>query len=256
MMRPAIVSLLLVGVALGLIAAAAGHGTATASPRVTVLCAAGLAPMMEELKTVFEQHNNCSVDITYKGSAELVALHQIQQAGDVLIAADTDYHLPLVEKGLCKEPVMIGLQFPCLIVSKKIAADITPEALRSNDYRTSIPKRDHAAIGRVVAAIVGNDTYDAYLNSATVSRETVSQVASDVDQQIADVGIAWNTTSVAFNRTRTVVVASWKDARSTIGASLLSSATDKASASAFIDFLAGPLGEPIIEKFGYVEHTR
>ena len=256
MMRPAIVSLLLAGVAIGLIAAAAGGGVDKSAPRITVLCAAGLTPMMEELKTAFEQHNNCIVDITYKGSAELVALHQIQQTGDVLIAADTDYHAPLVEKGLCDAPVTVGFQFPCLIVSKNITADITPEDLQSNQYRTSIPKRAHAAVGRAVAAIVGNNTYDAYTDSATVSRETVSQVASDVDQQIADVGIAWNTTSAAFNRTRTVTVASWKDARSTIGASLLTSATEKTAAAAFIDFLGGSLGKPIVKKFGYVEETR
>ena len=234
----------------------AGRGAADDSPRVTVLCAAGLAPMMEELKTVFEQHNQCIVDITYKGSAELVALHQIQKAGDVLIAADTDYHLPLVENGLCDPPVTIGFQFPCLIANTEIVADVTPEVLRTNQYRTSIPKRDHAAIGRAVAAIVGNDTYDAYIDSATVSRETVSQVASDVDQQIADVGVAWNTTAAAFNRTRTIVVASWKDARSTIGASLLSSSTEKKAAVAFIDFLGSSIAKPIVEKFGYVEHAR
>jgi len=263
MIRATVTSLILVAVALVLIYRAADPSSPVkaqadqSAATLTVLCAAGLSPVMSELTREFEtapsSAGEVKVDVSYKGSAQLIALHRIAQSGDLLIAADTFYHRSLIDQGLCSPTVIIAQQTPCLI----IAADATEpasldEALTSGGFRTSIPKCDHAAIGRLVASIEGDDKYEAFAGQATVTRETVSQVASDVDQGIADIGIAWNTTALQFDNTKSWNVQTWQRHRSSIGVSVLSSSANVGAAGAFEKFLVGDVAKSILKQHGYV----
>lgn len=233
---------------------------ATRPPEVTVLCAASLAPAMDDIKRAFEADHHATVRVNYQGSAQLVSLFRISAVGDVLIAADQQYHQPLIDDGLCEPPQTIGFQTPCLVGR----ANATPSQLtltqgdaidRLMEGRSSIPKPDHAAIGRRIANQIGTDRYDDLLARATVSRETVSQVATDVDQGFADWGIAWNTSSRQFNNVRRIEVKEWVAAGSQIGVSRLRSARRRdgnvdSFADALVGFIAGPRGQAILQRHG------
>jgi len=170
----------------------------------------------------------------------------------LLIAADTFYHQTLVDQGLCDPAVIVAHQTPCLIIVDAAAEpESLEEALTSDKLRTSIPKRNHAAIGRLVASILGAERYDAWARQATVTRETVSQVAGDVDQGIADVGIAWNTTAQQFGNTKSWNVEAWQQHRSSIGVSLLSSSMNVDAANAFEKFLVSAAAKLILQEHGY-----
>ncbi len=263
MIRPAVTSLILVAVAVALIYRAgappsAGNGNSNGSPStITVLCAAGLSPVMGELTDVFEstaaEDSSIKIDVSYKGSAQLVALHRVAQSGDLLAAADTFYHQPLIDSGLCSPADIVAYQTPCLIVATDAAATGSiDETLLSGKFRTSIPKRGHAAIGRLVASIEGTEKYNSFSRLATVTRETVSQVAGDVDQGVVDIGIAWNTTSLQFENTKSLTVDAWQGYRSSIGVSVLSSSKNVAAAEAFKEFLGGQRAKGILKKHGYL----
>ncbi len=256
MIRWVVTSLILVAVA-GALIYRAGGASLTAKPvpglppaRIRLLCAAGLAPVMAELVGAFE--SNVKVDVSYKGSAQLVAEHRIAQSGDILIAADTFYHQSLIDRGLCSPAVTVAYQTPCLIIADRIAKIESPQkALTSGKFRTSIPKRDHAAIGRLVASIEGAERYDAFARQATVTRETVSQVAGDVDQGIVDIGIGWNTTALQFENAQSSEVQSWQQHRSSIGISILSSTENEDAARKFEQFLVGKVASSIWRQHGY-----
>ena len=125
MIRATVTSLILVAVALVLIYRAADPSSPVkaqadqSAATLTVLCAAGLSPVMSELTREFEtapsSAGEVKVDVSYKGSAQLIALHRIAQSGDLLIAADTFYHQSLIDQGLCSPTVIIAQQTPCLI---------------------------------------------------------------------------------------------------------------------------------------------
>ena len=260
MIRPAVTSLILVAVAVALIfrAGAAPSAPTTiphqSSQTITVLCAAGLSPVMAELTGAFESAPECEVrvDVSYKGSAQLIALHRIAQSGDLLIAADTFYHQTLIDQGLCSPAVVIANQTPCLIISDAATPPRSlDDALTSGKFRTSIPKSNHAAIGRLVASIEGPQRYEAFTQQSTVSRETVSQVVSDIDQGIADVGIGWNTSALQFANTKSWDVEAWQPHRSSIGVSILSSSQNEAAAKTFEEFLLGESAKHILKKHGY-----
>ena len=250
MMRWAVTSLVLVAVA-GALIYRAGASSTPAKPdfgqspaKISLLCAAGLAPVMTELVAAFE--SNVKVDVSYKGSAQLVALHRIAKSGDLLIAADIFYHQALIDQGLCSPAVTVAYQTPCLIIADAIAdLESSHHALTSGKFRTSIPKRDHAAIGRLVASIEGDQRYDAFASLATVTRETVSQVAGDVDQGIVDVGICWNTTARQFENTKSWDVEHWQQHRSSIGISILSSVNNRDAARKFEQFMVGDVAKSI-----------
>jgi molybdate transport system substrate-binding protein len=262
MIRAVVSSLVLMSVAVALIyragvsSSAANSGSNRSPASITVLCAAGLAPVMADLTHAFETASSprfdIKVDVSYKGSAQLVALQRVAQSGDLLIAADTFYHQTLVDQGLCSPAVAIAHQTPCLIIAGSVAAPRSlEEALTSGKFRTSVPKRDHAAIGRLVASIEGDQRYDRFAREATVTRETVSQVASDVDQGIADIGIAWNTTALQFENAKPWIVDAWQQHRSSIGVSVLSSVKNVEAAQAFERFMTGDVAKSILEQHGY-----
>ena len=263
MIRATVTSLILVAVALALIFRAANPLSPAkvradqSAAALTVLCAAGLSPVMTELTQAFETASsprfNVKVDVSYKGSAQLIALHRIAQSGDLLIAADTFYHQSLIDQGLCSPAVIIAQQTPCLIIAAAASEPASlVEALTSGKFRTSIPKPDHAAIGRLVASIEGADRYNTFAQQATVTRETVSQVAGDVDQGIAEIGMGWSTTALQFENTKSWNVEAWQQHRSSIGVSVLASSTNVDAAQAFEGFMVGDVAKSILKQHGYI----
>lgn len=246
---------------------------------VTVLCAPSLAGPMEELKRLFVQciasggtfagEDTIAVEITYRGSAELLPLYQISGLGDVLVAADVFYHDAFESEDLCDDPVLLGQQIPCLIYTDLSEHDALSTlagttAIGNNDQisdgdhlgtantiTTSIPKMEHAAIGRQVASIVGQGNYQRIASNAKVTRETVSQVAADVSNQFVDAGIAWTTTAKQFSNLNTVIPSGWEAHHSTVGASVMSACRHRDAALRFRDFLASPTGQEVFARYGF-----
>ena len=222
--------------------------------RITVLCAAGLSNVMEELRDAFESTSPIEIDFSFKGSAQLVAFYRIGGSGDLLIAADVAYHRDLVDERLCDPPIVIGEQFPCLITDRNTPRpESLTAALLSEKFRTSIPMHHQAAIGRRVAQIVGIDQYQAFSEAAFVTRENVTQVATDVDQGITDVGVVWSATAISFFNLTTHRYEKLTRARSEIGVSILSSTKHRPAASAFAKFLTQSSAKLILEAHGYAE---
>ncbi len=225
---------------------------------VVVLCAASLAGPVTELQEAFQSSklnaDGLSIDVLYRGSPELLALHRISGVGDLLIAADVHYHRVFVETEICDAPMPLGKQFPCLIftsVSEKDALSI----LNHGGVTTSLPKPQHAAIGRAVAKIVGAQTYQRMLQNARVSRETVTQVATDVSNGVVDVGCAWTTTPRQFSNLKNVVPPHWDQYESQVGVSVFYASQKRAAANAFRKFCASPAGQNIFADHGFSAPT-
>ena len=223
---------------------------------IVVLCAPSLAGPMEELKQIFNQSDNNAAGIrvenTYRGSAELLAMYEISQIGDVLIAADVDYHDEFIAAQFCDAPQSLGRQYPCLVFTN-VSSEDALSVLSDKDSKVTIavPKPRHAAIGRRVASILGGKEYQLLVDHAKVSRETVSQVAADVSSGIVDVGIAWSTSSQQFGNLKNVVPAGWPDHSSQIGASVLLNSPRLEAAETFVDFLASPVAQKVFLKHGF-----
>ncbi|MDB4766200.1 substrate-binding domain-containing protein [bacterium] len=256
MIRYVMVSLMAIVISLGMIGLS--RNLTGRHDSLVVLCAPSLAGPMEELKEAFvnsqrDSGSEVSIDIMYRGSAELLALYRMSHIGDVLVAADAVYHQPFVEAEVCDVPVTLGRQFPCLIytqISKREALAILSGEV-SPSISTSIPKPEHAAIGRAVAEIVGHDKYRDLILRAKVTRETVTQVAADVSSGIVDVGIAWTTTPRQFGNLKSVVVAGWEKHSSQIGASVFLESKNLSTANRFRDFLRSPEGRKVFREYQF-----
>ena len=261
MFRYALISCLLVVISLGIIGLS--RNAIRGSDSLIVLCAPSLSGPMEELRAAFiksqsdpgesSDTSEVSIDILYRGSAELFALYQMSQRGDVLVAADVDYHRAFVDAKICDEPVTLGQQFPCLIytkISQRQAVSSLSEEV-SPLLSMSIPKPENAAIGRAVSELMGEANYRDLISRAKVSRETVTQVAADVSSGIVDVGIAWTTTRGQFENLKSVVVADWKEHPSRVGASVFIEGRHTVIANRFRDFMQSAAGQKILKKYQF-----
>lgn len=228
---------------------------------IVVLCAPSLAGPMEELKQTFNQSDDnlhkIRIENTYRGSAELLAMYEISQIGDVLIAADVNYHNEFIAAEFCDATQTLAKQFPCLIFNS-VSNEDALSILGGEDsvITTSVPKPKHAAIGRMAASILGGKQYELLLDRAKVSRETVSQVAADVSNGIVDVGIAWNTSCKQFSNLKCVIPSGWSDHSSQIGASVLLSSPRLEDAEAFVDFLRTSQAQAVFQKHGFTSSER
>ena len=232
------------------------RGSANRDSTIVVLCAPSLAGPLEDLKQVFNQSGNnfakIRVENTYRGSAELLAMYRISQIGDVLIAADVDYHDQFVAAEFCNGTEPLVEQFPCLIFTKVSDEDaLSVLSNPTSKITMSVPKPKHAAIGRRVASILGDKKYEMIVDRAKVSRETVAQVAADVSSGVVDVGIAWNTSWEQFSNLKHVVPLGWSDHASQIGASVLLNSPRLKGAKTFVDFLTSAKAEKIFLKHGF-----
>jgi len=129
------------------------RNSANRNSTIVVLCAPSLSGPMEELRDIFNRSDGNSeamrVENTYRGSAELLAMYQISRIGEVLIAADVGYHDDFKAAGYCESTQALGQQFPCLIYRNVSQAEALSILRGQNStITTSIPKPNHAAIGR------------------------------------------------------------------------------------------------------------
>ena len=94
MFRLGIVSFLAVVVSLGIIVLS--RNSMLGRESLVVLCAPSLSGPMEKLKEALANsqggESQISIEIMYRGSAELLAMYRMSHIGDVLMAADVDYH--------------------------------------------------------------------------------------------------------------------------------------------------------------------
>ncbi len=91
-------------------------GAMPAATRLSVYCAAGLKPAVEQLAKQYQDESHVEIDLRYGGSGELLSSFAISHVGDVFVAADSKYIDDAEKKGLGAERFAFAEQQPVLAV--------------------------------------------------------------------------------------------------------------------------------------------
>jgi molybdate transport system substrate-binding protein len=229
---------------------------------VHVAAAADLRFALDELIAAWSaEHPGTDVEPTYGSSGTFFA--QISEGApfDLYFSADATYPRQLETAGLAT-PGSTRLYAIGQIVVWVPASSALDVAHRGLDALTdpavekvAIANPEHAPYGRAaVAAMKAAGVYDA-VEPKLVLGENVSQAAQFVQSGSADIGVIALSLAIAptmrdMGRYAVVPIDSYP--RIEQGAVVLGSAADPGAAAAFLDFVLGPDGRAVLDRYGFL----
>jgi molybdate transport system substrate-binding protein len=264
-----LVGTLLVGLVGGCVTAGSpGSASTDASPgsvpgtTLTVAAAADLRYAMDEIAAAYhEAHPDTAVSVTYGSSGNFYSQITNGAPFDVFLSADADYPRRLEQAGLA-DPGSTRLYAVGRIVvwvPRGSPLDVEEQGLRVlTDPRVrnvSIANPEHAPYGRAaVAAMKSAGVYDAVAGKLVLG-ENVSQAAQFVDTGAADAGIIALSLALApplAGRGTFALVPVDLYPPIEQGAVVLRRAADRSAAAGFLDFVLGPGGRAILDRYGFL----
>lgn len=262
--RRAAVSAVTLAVALAACAPASGREEPTPGPaaRVRVAAAADLRFALDEVLVAFGGANaEVTVEVTYGSSGNLYAQVANGAPFDVFFSADAEYPRQLEVAGLAEpgttRPYAVGQIVTWVPASS--ALDVEGRGLRlliDPSVRTvAIANPEHAPYGRAAAAAMRSAGIYEAVEPKLVLGENVSQAAQFVESGNADVGVIALSLALATtlrDKGRFTIVPIDSYPRLEQGAVVLGSAADQEAAAAFLDFVLGPEGRSVLDRYGFL----
>jgi molybdate transport system substrate-binding protein len=227
------------------------------TPSLTVAAAADLRYAFEDISEAFEQDCNCKVVLTFGSSGQFAT--QIEQGlpVDVFASANTSYVDDLAQKGLILEGSKQLYAIGRIVLATPAGSTIDPvslEVLRDPAIkRIAIANPDHAPYGVAAKeALLSSGLWDE-LQPKLVLGENASQTTEFVESGDADAGII--PLSLAIQREdsfRYALIDEGLHNRLEQAAAVVARSGEPELARRFIEFVNGPTGRPIMQRYGFV----
>ncbi len=245
--------------------APAVDGDAGGSPNVQaplrVAAASDLRFAMDELVVAWVARNPAApIDVIYGSSGSFFA--QISQGApfDAFFSADAGYPRELERAGLAEpgSTRVYGIGRIVTWVPAPSAADIETRGLAAladpSVGTVAIANPDHAPYGRAAIAALSSAGVLEAVQPKLVIGESVSQAAQFVETGAADAGIIALSLALApalVDRGRYAVVPPDLYPRLEQGAVVPLAAAQPEAARAFLDFVLGPEGRAVLDRYGF-----
>lgn len=242
----------------------AGAGSPVAVSRhVAVAAASDLRFALDELVAAWRSSEpDTEVEPVYGSSGNLLA--QITQGApfDVFFSADADYPRRLEQAGLAEKASTRLYAIGQIVVWVPADSDLDVEtrgieALTDPSVeRVAIANPEHAPYGRAAVAALTSAGLYAEVEPKLVLGENVSQAAQFVESGNADAGIIALSLALApplVEEGRHAPVPIDAYPRLEQGVVVLDAAADPAAARAFVDFVLGPDGRAVLDRYGFLE---
>ena len=241
----------------------AGAPPNAAATEVVVYAAASLTKPLESVKTTYESgHLGTRLTLSFDSSAALRT--QIEQGApaDVFLSADLSNPQKLVDAGLAAGSVtkFAGNGLAIVVPKGNPGAIATPADLARPGI-SIVAAGEQVPITAYATDLVGQlgalPGYPAGFASAyeanIVSREdNVRAVVAKLELAEADAGIAYTTDALGSEKLATVALPPEASVTATYGGVVVAKAAHADAAAAILSWLAGPEGQAVLAKSGFV----
>jgi molybdate transport system substrate-binding protein len=253
------------GVLAGSFAACAG-GTASSSPvaaELTILGAASLNGVLDVVKTDYEAANlGTTLTISTDSSAALETKIEQGAPADVFLSADMTNPQKLIDRGFATGPVVrfAGNKLT-IIVPKDNPAGIKTPADLARDGVDIIAAGDGVPITEYATQLIHNlatepgypDGFEAGCAANVASKEeNVKAIVGKIELGQGDAGIVYVTDAAGNANLRTIPVPDSANVLATYNGVLVSASKHAVGARAFLAWLAGPDGQAVLARFGFL----
>jgi len=248
--------------------AGSASAEASAAPSVTpaaltILGAASLKGALDDVKTAYEAANpGTTLTVSTDSSAALET--QIEQGApaDVFLSADASNPQKLVDGGFASgDPVAFAGNKLTIIVPKGNPAGITSPKDLAKPGLKIIAAGDAVPITKYATQLVKNlsglagypaNLQAAYAGNVVSKEDNVKAVVSKVELGEGDAGIVYVTDAAASDKVDRVDVPDEANVPATYDGVVVKASANPAAATAFLNWLAGPDGQAILAKFGFL----
>jgi len=233
-----------------------------ATARVRIAAASDLRFAMDELVAKWSSANpGIEVEPLYGSSGTFFA--QISEGApfDIFFSADAEYPRELEKAGLAMAGTTRLYAVGRIVVWVPVSStlDVASRGLEAltdaSVHKVAIANPEHAPYGKAaVAAMKSAGVYEA-VKTKLVLGENVSQAAQFVESGSADAGVIALSFAVAPTLTdkgRYAIVPIESYPRLEQGAVVLDAAADADAARAFLDFVLGPDGRAVLDRYGFL----
>jgi molybdate transport system substrate-binding protein len=210
------------------------------SEPVTVFCAAANRAVVEEIADRYREEFGREVHLEFGPSQTLLSRCEVGSGGDLFLPADDSFIATASEKGLVRETIPIAKIKGVLIVPKGNPKSINSfEDLVSRELRIVQADPSATAIGKVTRqALTSLGLWEALDEATMAYRGTVTDVATDVQLDAADVGIVYDIVANLFPELEAVEIEELRATSSNIQVGVLASSRNPAAALHFARYLS------------------
>ncbi len=224
---------------------------------LTVSAAISLKDALDEAKQIYTAENsNVTIAANYGASGTLQL--QIEQGApvDIFLSAAPKQMDALAAKGLLLEGTRKDLlrNEVVLIVPRDSSAGISSfqDLTRADVKQVALGEPVTVPAGQYAKEVLTSlGIYDA-VNSKAILAKDVRQVLTYVETGNVDAGIVYATDAMSSAKVKVVATAPAKSHSPVIyPAAVIKESKNPAAAQAFLDFLAGPRGRAVFQKYGF-----
>jgi molybdate transport system substrate-binding protein len=254
---------------LSTLAGCAGSG-ASASPSaataITVFGAASLKAALDQVKTAYETaHPGTTLTISTDSSAILET--QIEQGApaDVFLSADATNPKKLVDKGLTAGAAVdfAGNSLTVIVPGSNPAdirtpADLADEGAQIIAAGDSVPITKYAT--QLVKNLAGQPGYPAdfaakYAANVASKEDNVAAVVGKIELGEGDAAIVYLTDATTSTKVTMIPVPDAANVSATYAGVVVKASRSTDAADAFLTWLAGPDGQAILARLGFLPAT-
>ena len=266
---------LLTGVVLAAVAlvgcSAGGSGTSAPSSAsagatavdLTIYGAASLAAVLDAAKIAYEVADpGRTLTVSTDSSAALAT--QIEQGApaDVFLAADTTNPKKLLDRGLVEgDAVAFAENELIVIVPKGNPGRISSPADLARSGVKIVAAGDEVPITRYATELVKNladlsgypaDFESGYTRNIVSKEDNVKAVVAKVALGEGDAGIVYVTDAKASTDVESIVIPDGANVPATYAGVVVKASPDVMAARAFLDWLVGPTGQQLLQRFWFL----
>src|SRR6202166_2141247 len=230
---------------------------------VKVAAAADLKFAMTELASQFEKQSGAKLNVTYGSSGNFLTQIQNGAPFDLFFSADSEYPKKLEAAGLAEPGTLREYAVGHMVIwtSRDSGIDAAKAGwqalLDQRVKKIAIANPEHAPYGRAALAALKKAGIYEQVKDKLVYGENISQAAEFVQSGNAQTGIIALSLAVSpamKNGNKWEISAdSYPPIKQT--AILLKASKNKDAARRFLDFVSGPQGREILQRFGFTVPT-
>jgi molybdate transport system substrate-binding protein len=235
----------------------------SAATAITVFGAASLKAALEQLRTAYETaHPGTTLTISTDSSATLET--QIEQGApaDVFLSADTTNPKKLVDKGLTAGAAVAfaGNSLTIIVPGANPAEILTPADLSDEGVQIiaagdSVPITRYAT--QLVKNLAGQPGYPAdfaarYAANVASKEDNVAAVVGKIELGEGDAAVVYLTDATTSIKVTMIPIPDAANVPATYAGVVVKASKSADSANAFLTWLAGPDGQAILAKLGFL----
>jgi len=232
-----------------------------ARPEMLIYCGITMIRPMTEIARAFETKEKVKITLAQGGSEDLYQSLKKSRAGDLYLPGEPSYRSKYLAEGLLGDVTTVGYNQLALVVKKGNPKQVkgNPQELLRPDVTVIIGNAESGSVGKETQDVLASaGIYQKVLDAALYLAPDSRVLSNAMKKGEADVILNWRATAFFPDNVAAVDAVDLNPKLAKPQAlllNLLSFSNNKPQAKRFMAFAAGPEGQAIFRKWGFLDNT-